>query len=289
MRTFLSQRCFWRQYNQAQCDKLGGGESSQAVWPRLELRPSQRLQHDHQWGLYSWKRRPFSFNHPSLPEWLGLWGRLQAHVDPHHLLDWQHSWLSSLGIHQWLVRSSLWHLIFRIYHITLLLPSFGRKPTVLLTHAVYVLAGAATLLAPNFTALLICRYCKHFISILELLLEGVILRWRTTLPSFGAKIFGGPIVEPSKDIGLWFIWLWMPSQVPSWLCAPHSQPFALPHRFSQCICICQCISYLPFFIGSVHSCTRTVLTPSLFHTFSRFYSMLLILPTFSTPFFFPIL
>ena len=277
------------------------------MWPRLELRPSQRLQHNHQWGLYSWKEDFFSVNHPSLPEWLGLQGRLQAHVDPHHLLDWQHSWLSSLGIHQRLVRTSSWHLIrvwhfgtflgqtsqkyhpvFRIYHITLLLPSFGRKPTVILTHAVYVLAGAATLLAPNFTALLICRYCKHFISILELLLEGVILRWRTTLPSFGAKIFGRPLVEPSKDIGLWFIWLWMPSQVPSWLCAPHSQPFALPHRFSQCICICQCISYLPFFIGSVHSCTRTVLTPSLFHTFSRFYSMLLILPTFSTPFFFPI-
>jgi len=33
---------------------------------------------------------------------------------------------------------------------------FGRKPTVLLTHTVYVLAGAATLMAPNFTALLIC-------------------------------------------------------------------------------------------------------------------------------------
>ena len=178
--------------------------------------------------------------------------------------------------------------MFPTDYLTLLLPSFGRKPTVLLTHAVYVLAGAATLLAPNFTALLICRYRKHFISILELLLEGVILRWRTTLPSFGARIFGGPIVEPSKDIGLWFIWLWMPSQVPSWLCAPHSQPFALPHRFSQCICICQCISYLPYFIGSVHSCTLTVLTPSLFHTFSRLYSLLLILPTLSAILVFPI-
>jgi len=41
---------------------------------------------------------------------------------------------------------------------------FGRKPTVLLTHTVYVLAGAATLMAPNFTALLICRFlvgCAH--------------------------------------------------------------------------------------------------------------------------------
>merc|ERR1711971_994039 len=41
---------------------------------------------------------------------------------------------------------------------------FGRKPTVLLTHGLYFLAGAATLTAPNFTVLMICRFlvgCAH--------------------------------------------------------------------------------------------------------------------------------
>lgn len=34
--------------------------------------------------------------------------------------------------------------------------TLGRKPTVLLTHLVYFIAGAATLLAPSFTVLMIC-------------------------------------------------------------------------------------------------------------------------------------
>jgi len=41
---------------------------------------------------------------------------------------------------------------------------FGRKPTVLITHTFYLLAGAATLVAPNFLAILICRFlvgCAH--------------------------------------------------------------------------------------------------------------------------------
>jgi len=41
---------------------------------------------------------------------------------------------------------------------------FGRKPTVLMTHIVYFLAGAATLFAPNFPLLIICRFlvgCAH--------------------------------------------------------------------------------------------------------------------------------
>jgi hypothetical protein len=35
---------------------------------------------------------------------------------------------------------------------------FGRKPTVLMTHGLYFLAGAATLSAPSFSVLLLCRY-----------------------------------------------------------------------------------------------------------------------------------
>ena len=39
---------------------------------------------------------------------------------------------------------------------------------------------------------------------------------------------------PSFTLSL-FLLLWMTPQVPSWLCAPHSQPFALPHRFSPVV------------------------------------------------------
>ena len=45
-----------------------------------------------------------------------------------------------------------------------LLCSLGRKPTVLLSHTVYFLAGLATLFAPNFTLLAILRFlvgCAH--------------------------------------------------------------------------------------------------------------------------------
>jgi len=41
---------------------------------------------------------------------------------------------------------------------------FGRKPTVLLAHSVYLIAGVATLFAPNFTFLVILRFlvgCAH--------------------------------------------------------------------------------------------------------------------------------
>lgn len=41
---------------------------------------------------------------------------------------------------------------------------FGRKPTVLLTHGLYLFAGAATLFAPSFPFLVVCRFlvgCAH--------------------------------------------------------------------------------------------------------------------------------
>ena len=51
----------------------------------------------------------FISSHILVSEQLGVRGRLQANVAAHHLLDWQHRWLSSLGLHQWFV--STWFQI----------------------------------------------------------------------------------------------------------------------------------------------------------------------------------
>ena len=111
----------------------------------------------------------------------------------------------------WVHNSSNW------FHQTFV-SSFGRKPTVLLTHTVYVLAGAATLMAPNFTALLICRWKQiSYFSI-------------STTREILARL-----LLPIPLLIFQFLLLWMNPQVPSWLCAPHSQPFALPHRFSPVV------------------------------------------------------
>ena len=115
--------------------------------------------------------------------------------------------------------------------------SFGRKPTVLLTHGLYFLAGAATLTAPNFTVLMICRYCcpppsppmrpkctidpplslsAHILSSFEpqCIEFQLICQF---LPSL-------PILAPKSQAHL-------STQVPRGLCAPHSLPLALHHRF----------------------------------------------------------
>ena len=109
----------WQSCSQAQRDKPGGGKSSQVVRPGLEFWPSQCLQHHHQWGAPQIEKQQSLASlspHPS-SEQLGVWGRLQAHVDPHHLLDWQHRWLSSLGLHQWLVSTCLQSHVFKILEV----------------------------------------------------------------------------------------------------------------------------------------------------------------------------
>ena len=63
-----------------------------------------------------------------------------------------------LGIYQWPVS-----LFCTIYHLKPFF-SFGRKPTVLLSHSMYFIAGASTLFAPNIIVLAIVRFfvgCAH--------------------------------------------------------------------------------------------------------------------------------
>ena len=142
--------------------------------------------------------------------------------------------------------------------------SFGRKPTVLLTHGLYFLAGAATLFAPNFGFLIFCRYCWHGDDDMQL---GGSVPQASQVPqppigkSVGEPDYQKTQFHPSLPLQIhdynvtndqteWQDEQYsslplfpfclssqrqahLSTQVPRGLCASHSRPLAIHHRFQS--------------------------------------------------------
>ena len=146
----------------------GDGPSMSIVYDYSSLFPT--LTSDVRQSRSHWTTNKLAFVSPtSCAAPLGMRKWQEPHDCAPAVLEWQHCWVYHLGVHQWQVSPDCsWS--FKIVKVDSVdhnlitgcalfcLFSFGRRPTVLLSHIAYFLGGLLTLFSPYFWLIGISRF-----------------------------------------------------------------------------------------------------------------------------------